>query len=70
MKEFVKDYWQLTKASGAFIKKHPIGTAVYMLVSGAIGVATPFVYAKIEDRKFQKELARMNNITLGDDKED
>ena len=63
MKNFFKDYFELArtnlKASGCFVKNHKIGTVVLMLVSGAIGAAAPIVQHKIEEHKFNKSLAKI-----------
>ncbi len=63
MKEFFKDFWDLQKGSFAFVKKHPVGTTVYTLgcglIGGLIGIA-PVVIDKIEERKFEKELKKLD----------
>ena len=62
MKNFFKDYFELArtnlKASGCFVKNHKIGTAVLILVSGAIGAAIPIVQSKIEEYALDKALAK------------
>lgn len=70
MKEFFNDYWNTAKGNVAFMKRHPIGVTVITLVSGLVGAAIPFIWDKIEERKFEKELMQINNVAMGESKED
>lgn len=62
MKNFFKDYIELARtnhqATRNFMKNHKIGTAVLILVSGAIGAAIPIVQSKIEEYTLDKALAK------------
>ena len=51
MKTFFKDLWITEKETMKFYKRHPLGMIIFMIVSGAIGFAVPFIISKIHERK-------------------
>lgn len=51
MKTFFKDLWSTQKETMKFYKRHPLGTIIFMIVSGAIGFVTTFIVSKINERK-------------------
>ena len=54
MKTFFKDLWTTEKETMKFYKRHPLGTIIFMIVSGAIGFAVPFIMSKIHERKMER----------------
>ena len=71
MKGFFKDLWSLQKESFGFIKKHPVGYAVFTIGSGLIGAAIavgPYIVKQI---KFRKELNNLDEqIIKGEEPEE
>ena len=60
MKTFFKDFWELQKGSCRFMKKHPVGTVLYVLGSMVIGGATAYGYAGIQEKKIEKSFEEIN----------
>lgn len=67
MKNFLNDYWTLTKDSCKFIKKHPIGVGIIMLVGASINAAAIFVPDMIEKKRIEKEI---EEVSGSDEKEE
>lgn len=71
MKGFFKDLWSLQKESFGFIKKHPVGYAVFIIGSGLIGAAISVGPYIVEQRKIRKELDNLDEqIIEGEEPEE
>lgn len=56
MKSFFKDYWELCKQSGEWMKKHWKGYLVYCFIMFLIGL-TPYIVELIKENRLEKKFS-------------
>lgn len=56
MKNFFNDYWEMSKASFDFVKRHPVGIGISMLIGVGINIAAVCIPNIIEKKRIEKEL--------------